>query len=88
MQPVIGTIGDFFGKTRLMNLSLAIVVMTTLVCAFAASFPVLVAMRVIAGMLAGGIYPVGVAMIGDLVPEVAPARSRSASSWRWRSPAT
>ena len=25
-------------------------------------------MRVIAGMLAGGIYPVGVAMIGDLVP--------------------
>jgi predicted MFS family arabinose efflux permease len=70
MQPVIGTIGDFFGKTRLMNLSLAIVVMTTLVCAFAASFPVLVAMRVIAGMLAGGIYPVGVAMIGDLVPEV------------------
>jgi predicted MFS family arabinose efflux permease len=31
---------------------------------------VLVTMRVIAGLLAGGIYPVGVAMIGDLVPEV------------------
>ena len=45
-----------------------IVVTTTLVCAFADSFSLLVAMRVIAGMLAGGIYPVGVAMIGDLVP--------------------
>ena len=67
-QPVLGTIGDFFGKTRLMIFSLAIVVTTTLVCAFAGSFSLLVAMRVTAGMLAGGIYPVGVAMVGDLVP--------------------
>jgi predicted MFS family arabinose efflux permease len=44
------------------------VVMTTLVCAFATSFPLLVAMRIIAGMLAGGIFPVGVAIVGDLVP--------------------
>jgi predicted MFS family arabinose efflux permease len=70
MQPVLGTVGDFFGKTRLMNLSLAIVVTTTLVCAFAESFSLLVAMRILAGILAGGIYPVGVAMVGDLVPEV------------------
>ena len=68
VQPALGTIGDFFGKTRLMNLSLVIVVTTTLVCAFADSFSLLVAMRIVAGMLAGGIYPVGVAMIGDLVP--------------------
>ncbi len=51
MQPVLGTIGDFFGKTRLMNVSLAVVVTTTLVCAFASNFPLLVAMRVVAGML-------------------------------------
>jgi predicted MFS family arabinose efflux permease len=69
-QPVLGTIGDFFGKTRLMNISLIVVVTTTLVCAFAESFSLLVAMRILAGILAGGIYPVGVAMIGDLVPEV------------------
>ncbi len=67
-QPLIGTVGDFFGKSRLMNLSLAIVVTTTLVCAFASNFSLLVTMRIIAGMLAGGIYPVGVAMVGDLVP--------------------
>jgi predicted MFS family arabinose efflux permease len=69
-QPVLGTVGDFFGKTRLMSLCLIIVVTTTLVCAFAQNFSLLIAMRVIAGILAGGIYPVGVAMVGDLVPEV------------------
>jgi predicted MFS family arabinose efflux permease len=68
MQPVLGIIGDFFGKTRLMNLSLAIVVVSTLVCAFASNFSVLVAMRILAGMLAGGIFPVGIAIVGDLVP--------------------
>ena len=68
VQPALGPIGDFFGKTRLMNISLAIVVTSTLVCAFASSFSLLVAMRIVAGMLAGGIYPVGLAMVGDLVP--------------------
>jgi predicted MFS family arabinose efflux permease len=68
MQPALGTIGDFFGKTRLMNASLAIVVTTTLVSALASNFPLLVAMRIVAGMLAGGIFPVGLAIIGDLVP--------------------
>jgi predicted MFS family arabinose efflux permease len=67
-QPVLGPIGDIFGKTRLMNLSLAVVVTTTLMCAFATDFTLLVTLRVIAGLLAGGIYPVGMAMIGDLVP--------------------
>jgi MFS transporter, DHA1 family, inner membrane transport protein len=68
VQPALGTIGDFFGKTRLMNASLAIVVTTALVCAFSTSFSLLIAMRIIAGMLAGGIFPVGMAIVGDLVP--------------------
>ena len=67
-QPVLGTIGDFFGKTRLMNISLAAVVTTTLIAGFASNFPLLVALRVIAGVCAGGIFPVGVAIIGDLMP--------------------
>ncbi len=68
VQPALGTIADFFGKTRLMSLSLAIVVMTTLICAVASNFALLVAMRVVAGMLAGGVFPVAMAIIGDLVP--------------------
>lgn len=68
MQPALGTIADFFGKTRLMNASLALVVTTTLVSAFISSFPLLVALRIAAGVCAGGIFPVGVAIVGDLVP--------------------
>jgi MFS transporter, DHA1 family, inner membrane transport protein len=67
-QPALGTIADFFGKTRLMNLSLAAVVATTLVCAFTSNFSLLVAMRMIAGVCAGGIFPVGIAIVGDLIP--------------------
>ncbi len=68
MQPALGTIADFFGKTRLMNASLAAVVTTTLISAFISSFPLLMAMRIVAGVCAGGIFPVGVAIVGDLVP--------------------
>ena len=67
-QPALGTIGDFFGKTRLMNISLAAVVTTTLIAAFASNFPLLVGLRIVAGICAGGIFPVGVAIIGDLMP--------------------
>jgi MFS transporter, DHA1 family, inner membrane transport protein len=67
-QPALGTIADFFGKTRLMNVSLAVVATTALVCAFSNSFPLLVVMRILAGMVAGGIFPVGMAIVGDLVP--------------------
>ena len=68
IQPVLGTIADFFGKTRLMNVSLVIVSLAGLVCAVATSFALLVAMRILAGLLAGGIFPVGMALIGDLMP--------------------
>ena len=68
MQPALGTIGDFFGKTRLMNICLAVVVSTTLVCAFATDFKLLIVMRMVAGVFAGGIFPIGMALVGDLVP--------------------
>jgi predicted MFS family arabinose efflux permease len=68
VQPVLGTIGDFFGKTRLMNISLVIVAVAALISAVAVSFPLLVAMRVLAGCLAGGIFPIAMALVGDLVP--------------------
>ncbi len=68
VQPVLGTIADFFGKTRLMNVSLLVVSLAGLVCAVATSFELLVAMRILAGLLAGGIFPVGMALIGDLMP--------------------
>jgi predicted MFS family arabinose efflux permease len=68
VQPALGVTGDFFGKTRLMNLCLLVVSIAALVCAVATSFSLLVAMRVAAGLVAGGVFPVAMALVGDLVP--------------------
>src|SRR5262245_27023108 len=68
VQPALGVTADFFGKTRLMNLSLLVIALAALVCAVATSFPLLVAMRVAAGLLAGGVFPVAMALTADLVP--------------------
>src|SRR5262245_42454633 len=68
VQPALGVTGDFFGKTRLMNLCLLVIAVSALVCAVATSFSLLVAMRIAAGLVAGGIFPVAMALTGDLVP--------------------
>ena len=68
VQPVLGVFGDHFGKTRLMNICLLMVALASVVCALATSFPLLVAMRVVAGCVAGGLFPIALALIGDLVP--------------------
>lgn len=68
VQPILGVTGDFFGKTRLMNLCVFVVAISSLICAVADSFTLLVAMRVAAGLVAGGVFPVAMALIGDLVP--------------------
>jgi predicted MFS family arabinose efflux permease len=68
IQPVLGVMGDFFGKTRVMNFSVFVIALASLVCAVVSSFPLLVAMRVVAGLVAGGVFPVAMALIGDLVP--------------------
>src|SRR5712671_2170114 len=51
-----------------MNLCLLVIALSALVCAVATSFSLLVAMRVAAGLVAGGIFPVAMALTGDLVP--------------------
>jgi MFS transporter, DHA1 family, inner membrane transport protein len=68
VQPPLGVTGDFFGKTRLMNLCVLVVALSALVCAVATTFSLLVVMRIAAGLVAGGVFPVALALIGDLVP--------------------
>jgi len=53
VQPALGVTGDFFGKTRLMNVCLLVVALSALVCAVAMSFSLLLAMRVAAGLVGG-----------------------------------
>jgi len=68
IQPVLGVTGDFFGKTKLMNASVMVMALAALVCAIASNFSLLVAMRIVAGLVAGGVFPVAMALLGDLVP--------------------
>ena len=42
--------------------------LAALVCAVATDFSLLVAMRIVAGLVAGGVFPVAMALLGDLVP--------------------
>jgi predicted MFS family arabinose efflux permease len=68
VQPLLGTIGDTVGKTRLMNVSLLIVALAALISSMVTDFTLPVAMRVTAGLVAGGVFPAAMALIGDLVP--------------------
>ena len=68
VQPALGITGDFFGKTRLMNVCVLVVAVAALLSAVATSFSLLVAMRIVAGLVAGGVFPVAMAFVGDLVP--------------------
>jgi predicted MFS family arabinose efflux permease len=86
VQPVLGAFGDHFGKTKLMNICLLVVALAALVCAVATSFPLLVAMRVLAGCVAGGLFPIALALLGDLV-RCSNGKWRSGGSWRSASPA-
>lgn len=67
MQPVLGPVGDHFGKARVIKIALWIAAIGTLASAFAPAFIFLVLLRVFTGAASGGIIPVTQALIGDLV---------------------
>lgn len=64
-QPLLGPIGDIWGKTRLLRLSLWLLALSLLAGAMAPSLAVLLALRFIAGAAGGGTIPSGMALIGD-----------------------
>jgi len=66
-QPVLGSLGDAFGKARLVSICAAILGLTSVLCALAPSYESLVAARLLAGIAAGGIIPLAMASIGDRV---------------------
>ncbi len=79
VQPILGAFADMIGKVRLMIICLVVMIVACLVCALATSFSVLLWARIVAGMATGGIFPVGLAIIGDQVP----VRERQVAIGRW-----
>jgi DHA1 family inner membrane transport protein len=68
LQPLLGPVADVVGKTRLMTICLLLLVVTSVVSAIATSFQLLLVLRVLSGVVSGGIYPVSMALVADLVP--------------------
>jgi EmrB/QacA subfamily drug resistance transporter len=65
--PILGRLGDMFGKKRMLVVTLALVAAGTLVAALATSIGVLIAGRVIQGV-GGAIFPLSFAIIRDEFP--------------------
>jgi YNFM family putative membrane transporter len=61
-----GPLGDFLGRKRTMVAGSALLALSTLACAFAPSFPALVVLRAVQGVLVPAVSAVAVAYLGDL----------------------
>lgn len=67
-QPILGPIGDSVGKARLMSYSLGALGIFLAAAAFVESFGVFSLTRALMGLAAGGIIPLGIALVGDRAP--------------------
>jgi EmrB/QacA subfamily drug resistance transporter len=65
--PIVGKLGDLFGRARVLTIVLAVFAAGSVVCALAPSLGVLVAGRVIQGV-GGGIFPLAFGIIRDTFP--------------------
>ena len=68
IQPVLGALADMFSKTRLIALCMLVVGLATLACGLVTNFETLMALRILAGIAAGGVFPIALAVAGDRVP--------------------
>jgi predicted MFS family arabinose efflux permease len=64
-QPLLGPLGDRFGKVRCIQVCVVVLALMLAAGAFAASFEVLLATRIGAGIFAGGLIPLVIAGLGD-----------------------
>ncbi len=66
-QLLFGPLGDRFGKYLMIAVACAAGVLTTLLCAAAPNFPMLLVARLLAGCTAAAIIPLSMAWIGDVI---------------------
>ncbi len=66
MQLVLGPTGDALGKVRVIRVALFVVAIGTAVSAWAPSYEIALAARILTGAAAGGSVPVTMALVSDL----------------------
>jgi predicted MFS family arabinose efflux permease len=67
VQPVLGAAADLFGKARLMIGCLVLLGLANILGSMATSFSLLFATRILAGIGAGGVFPIALSLTSDLV---------------------
>ncbi|MCA0423094.1 MAG: MFS transporter [Proteobacteria bacterium] len=67
-QPILGPVADAVGKARVLRLCMATIIASAVATLFVTNYPLLVALRMLAGLAAGGIIPVSLALIADRTP--------------------
>lgn len=68
VQPFLGALADLFGKARLVVVCLIVLAVANAAGAFATSYSMLFATRILAGVGAGGVFPIAMGLTSDLVP--------------------
>ena len=67
IQPVLGAAADLFGKARLVIACLVLLGLANILGALSSSFSLLFITRVMAGVGAGGVFPIALGLTSDLV---------------------
>ena len=67
VQPVLGAAADLFGKARLVIVCLVLLGLANILGALSSSFSLLFASRILAGLGAGGVFPIALGLTSDLV---------------------
>ena len=67
VQPVLGAVGDLFGRARLMIIFLFLLGAMNILGGLAPSFEFLFATRIICGVLTSGTFPFAIAIATELV---------------------
>jgi len=66
--PLYGKLGDKYGRRPLFLVAIAIFLVGSALCGLAQNMPELVAFRAVQGIGAGGLFPLALATVGEIVP--------------------
>ncbi len=63
---VFGKLSDLYGRRPVLLVGIAVFLVGSLLCGFATSIPLLIVFRLVQGVGAGAIQPIGITVVGDL----------------------
>jgi EmrB/QacA subfamily drug resistance transporter len=81
--PIYGKVADLYGRKPVMLLGIALFVVGSLLCGVAWSMPALIFFRLVQGLGAGAVQPMGMTIVGDIysMAERAKVQGYIASVW-------